>query len=264
MFRGFNVEINSLHAVNAREWYVAGLDLFKTQRNQIRQALGDLVLTNGSLSGAVLQQQWFPQVEADLFISHSHADAETAIILAGLLYKEFDIKSFTDTTVWGYGDELLQQLDNKHCLTGPQRYNYEARNKSTSHVHMMLAGAISKMIDNTECVFFLNSPASVSASEVMDATLSPWLYFEVLATQLLRKKLPKEHPRRQVITKSFSDDERLINEALEISYPVELGHLTPLVFSGGFLSRLRQKAGRYTFKLDALYTLCPQQNILHS
>jgi hypothetical protein len=264
MFRGFNVEIDSLHAVNTREWYAVGSELFKTQRNQIRQALEDLVLNNGSLDGAILQQQWFPQVEADLFISHSHADAETAIILAGLLYKEFDIKCFTDTTVWGYGDELLKQLDNEHCLTGPQRYSYEARNRSTSHVHMMLAGAISKMIDNTECVFFLNTPASVSASKVMDSTLSPWLYFEVLATQLLRKKLPQEHLRRQVITKSFSNDERLINEALEISHPIELGHLTPFVFSDGFLSRLRQKAGRYTFKLDALYTLCPQRKITRS
>lgn len=261
MFRGFNVKIDPLKASNFRNWYAAGLALFNRQQNQLTQALDNLVLSNGSLDGAILQQQWFPQVEADVFISHSHDDKDTAIILAGLLDTEFDIKCFTDTTVWGYGDQLLKQLDNEHCLTGPLRYSYEARNRSTSHVHLMLAGALSKMVDNTECVFFLNSPSSVSASQVMDTTLSPWLYFEVLATQLLRKKLPQEHPRRQVITKAFSDDERLINESLEISHPIELGHLTPLSFNRTFLDKWRQKAEDYAFKLDALYALCPQRNI---
>ncbi|HEX8327437.1 MAG TPA: hypothetical protein VF629_07840 [Hymenobacter sp.] len=247
-----------------QEWHDAGSQLFNKQRNQLRQNLDDLVLGNGSLDGAGLQQQWFPQVEADVFISHSHADKETAIILAGLLHEEFDVKCFTDTTVWGYGDELLRRLDEKHCVTGPQKFSYEARNRSTSHVHLMLAGALSKMIDNTECVFFLNSPASVSAQQVMDTTLSPWLYFELLATQLLRKKTPQEHPRRQILTKSFSDDERIITESFEMSHPIELGHLTSLLFNNTFLNSWRDLAKPYAFKLDALYTLSPQRNIIFS
>jgi len=83
MFRGFNVKIDSLKAANFRNWYAAGLALFNRQQNQLTQALDNLVLSNGSLDGAILQQQWFPQVEADVFISHSHNDKETAIILAG-------------------------------------------------------------------------------------------------------------------------------------------------------------------------------------
>lgn len=245
---------------NNQELYDIGANLFAAQKRQVRHSLRELVLTNGSLDGAALQAQWFPLVEADVFISHSHTDAETVVILAGLLRKFFGISCFTDTTVWGYGATLLRKLDGEHCTNGPDSYSYEARNLSTSHVYLMLAGALSKMIDRTECVFFLNSPASVEPGLVMNATLSPWLYFEVLSTQLVRKRQPSDHlARQQTIQKSFSDTgEKLITEALTMTHQIELGHLTPLHLSAAFFRRWLAQAAGYQFRLDALYRLCPQ------
>lgn len=245
--------------------YQVGNELFASHKRQIRSALRDLVLKDGSLDGATMQTQWFPQVEADVFISHSHGDEESVIILAGLLYRMFAIKCFTDTTVWGYGAELLEELDKSYCSTGkPGSYSYSLRNVSTSHVYLMLAGALSKMIDNTECIFFLNSPSSIIPSQVMDATLSPWLYFEVLTSQLVRKKLPKEHARRlRAIEKSFSDTEpELINESFSMTHTVELGHLTPLELDKKFYKIWQDKSQGNVFKLDALYKIRPEKHFV--
>jgi len=41
-------------------------------------------------------------------------------------------------------------------------YDYELRNYTTSHVHMMLSTALTEMIDNTECIMFYNTSLSVS------------------------------------------------------------------------------------------------------
>ncbi|HTF28713.1 MAG TPA: hypothetical protein VK625_07705, partial [Flavitalea sp.] len=98
------------------------------------------------------------------FISHSHSDKEKAIALSGYLFHEFDLRSFVDSCVWGYANDLLKLINDKYCksLDG-KLYDYNKTVFSSSHVHMMLSSAISSMMDRTECLFFYNSPKSISA-----------------------------------------------------------------------------------------------------
>lgn len=52
---------------------------------------------------------------------------------------------------------------------------------------MMLAGALQKMIDSTECLFFLNTPNSITSGEATSITDSPWIYMEIMLAHYIRR-----------------------------------------------------------------------------
>lgn len=56
-----------------------------------------------------------------------------------------------------YYNKLMMNIAKERWKT----YDYNLRNYTTSHVHMMLATALTEMIDNTECIMFYNTPNSV-------------------------------------------------------------------------------------------------------
>src|SRR5438309_1285086 len=76
----------------------------------VKQAL-EAFLVAGKVDGSEMQDHWFPKIEADVFISHSHTDELAAIELAGWLKDQFGLNSFIDSCVWGHADELLKQVD---------------------------------------------------------------------------------------------------------------------------------------------------------
>ena len=106
-------------------------------------------------------------------------------------------------------------------------YSYEKRNYSTSHVHMMLSVALTKMIDNTECLFFLNTPKSITPDTIINQTESPWIYSEITTSQLIRKKRLKEY-RHVALTESqstFSEGDKKIPR---FRYGLPVDHLTDI------------------------------------
>lgn len=221
MYRGFNLKLNWYE----EDYYKKGASLYTTHKNYIRDTLKTFAYTDGSLDGSAMQSNWFPQINADVFISHSHKDEKKAIALSGWLFSTFNIKCFIDSCIWGYSDDLLKLIDNKYCLKEDGNYNYSKRNYSTSHIHMMLSTALTMMIDKTECLFFLNSPNSLTTSEVVNKTESPWIYSEIAITQLIRQNIPPRRFRNE--TKYFSKGGEL-NERMKISYEVSLSHLASL------------------------------------
>lgn len=58
---------------------------------------------------------------------------------------------------------------------------------------MMLSTALNNMIDSTECLFFLNTPNSISLSnEITNEqkfTYSPWLYSELTTASIVEKRI---------------------------------------------------------------------------
>ena len=174
MWRAFNLELSA----DYKGWKALG-QAWKAQQDEIIQKeLREFVNEDGSLDGNKIQNAWFPQVEADVFISHSHADEELAISLAGLLAHGFKLKPFIDSTVWGYVLNLLERIDKKYCVIpkdanqpqdAPPVFDYNKRNGSTSHVHAMLSTALGTMMDRTECVLFLNTKNSIISRLVKKA-----------------------------------------------------------------------------------------------
>lgn len=220
MYKGFQITLAETNFTNPAYLHELGNNHLLENKGQIEEQIDSFILADGFLDGSLMQENWFPQINADVFISHSHHDEELAIIFAGWLYETFGLTAFIDSCVWGYANDLLREIDNSYCRRQhSSHYDYNKRNYSTSHVHMMLSVALSQMIDNTECLFFINTPHSITTESVIQQTESPWIYMEISMSQLIRRKCKKEH-RIHKITESFSDGGKL-----QVKYYLPTEHL---------------------------------------
>ena len=208
-----------------------GEDILSMHRKVIEPALAKFITEEDELDASKMMDEWFPEVDAHVFISHSHADEHIAKGLAGFLYSHFKIFSFVDSLVWGYGDNLINIIDKKYCYNrGRETFNYTLRNRSTAHVHMMVSVALSKMLARSECVFFLKTPNSMRLDNVVTRnpnaiTISPWIFAEIAIIGLL----PKQKPTRlkKVIAKSFLTEDALP----DVLYPIDLTDFKVIDFS---------------------------------
>ena len=91
---------------------------------------------------------------------------------------------------------------------------------------MMLSTALMNTIDNTECVIFINTPNSIENiyDTVNNSTYSPWIYSELEATRLLRRR-PISDYRIEYETKSIQES---FSNELKIKYRCNLNHLCDL------------------------------------
>lgn len=189
----------------------------------VRNKLDEYLLSDGSLDGSKMQEGWFPQIEVDVFISHSHRDEDLAFGLAGWLYKNLGLTSFVDSAVWGYFQDLENSLLNAYMEGTPRWKRDDLKKFASAHVQMMLSVALTQMIDNTECLFFLNTPSSISIDAPIDGTTpSPWIYSEIAMSRLIRKKLPKRYKR------SLSESRQEYFAAQSVRYTLPIDHLTEL------------------------------------
>lgn len=229
MYRGFNLLLrnNFFKQDYFEEFQEIGVKSFSNQKAKIIEKISSFANGDGSLDGTKMQENWFPQIEADIFISHSHKDEKLAIALAGWLKKTFGLTTFIDSCVWGYANDLLKTIDNKYCLKDMHSYSYEKRNYSTSHVHMMLSVALTQMIDNTECLFFLNTPKSITPDTIINQTESPWIYSEITTSQLIRKKRLEEY-RHVALTESLSTFSEGGKRIPHFRYDLSVNHLTDI------------------------------------
>lgn len=147
-----------------------------------------LMQDGNSINAELIAKHLFPKVNCDVFISHSYDDQDMAIQLAYELKKK-GVQAFVDSTVWGSAYELLRVIDDKYSkLPGNENYNYERRNRSTAHVHMILATALQKMIMQASTLLFLNTDRSVSTKHSVQGknmTHSPWIHMELVFSQMI-------------------------------------------------------------------------------
>jgi hypothetical protein len=261
MYRGFRVNksksdrqlYNALHREH-------GLALYNGYNTTVARRLMQYIRSDNYLDGTGIQKSWFPDFECNVFISHSHADKDLAITLAGWLYEKFNIVSFIDSAVWGNANDLLKEIDNLYCKNLDETtYVYKERNKSTSHVHMMLASAITSMIDSCECLFFLNTPNSLKLADGGTLTDSPWIYYEIGQSQIIRPNFP-ERPLYEG-QRTFSDG-GLIEKSLGVTYQIDLSHLSEIdVFELEEWSDQWEAYSGILHPLDLLYQRVPPKKI---
>ncbi|WP_452602045.1 hypothetical protein [Pontimicrobium sp. MEBiC06410] len=250
MYRGFNLEIpNDLDFDTDKIKKYKAKMLAKTRNHFI-----DYIMTREIIDGNKVIEQWFPIVECDIFLSHSHKDQSKAIMLAIMLEENLGLKTFVDSTVWGYSDSLLKVIDDYYCKhENGESYCYEKRNFSTAHIHLMLNSALNKMIDSCEAIFFMNTPNSITPDDTINnKTMSPWIFSEIMTTQIIRKKTPQ---RLRKETRIFSANENLnesVKTQLNIEYQIELSHLTKLSLND-IKTWIKNAKLSYETPLDVLY-----------
>ena len=173
------------------------------------------------------------------------------ISLAGWLKENFGLVSFIDSTVWGYADKLLKEIDMEYCALQSGRFNYKMRNYSTAHVHMMLSSALACMMDKCECLFFVNTPQSFFPEKEMQEgkTLSPWIFFEISTSKIIRRK-PADLVSRKLSLET-------IDESLVVEYQLDLNHLSEIDITTlqHWLSTRDMPSCQSLHPLDLLYIL---------
>lgn len=240
MYRGYQVKLSTLSdlflstTVNWKDEKA----IFKEEIESIQSRVNidfpermEIEDDGGNIDAEKIVRAWFPVQEYDVFLSHSHADVETAIQLAVWLKKYLGLKVFVDSTVWGCADELLAKLDKKYCYkqnTGT--YDYDKRNETTAHVHLMLAMALQEMISKSECFLFLDSGNSLDLSRWQSqGTKSPWIFEELKTTSIIEKIRPSRMVLREEL--EHRDNTHIfLQKGLDVHYPVgsELNKLTRL------------------------------------
>lgn len=261
MYKRFNLLMNNndkQYSNSILPYYDDGLEYLSDLKEVVSHnlALDDLILdSNDNISGDQIRDKWFPQLDFNIFLSHSHQDEKIAIALAGWLKHNFGLDAFIDSSVWGYCDELLQRLDNAYCRSGDYTYNYEKRNKTTSHVHIMLSSALTKMLDQTECVIFLNTDHSIPDYRVVSGTkvnntYSPWIYHELLMSTTLEVKQPNRLTHGETRGTQYYNYERAITYNTE-PYLKKMQELK----SDDLIKWEEQNHGFHEYSLDTLYEL---------
>lgn len=257
MHRGF--QVLSLPVEWERRYASAGEIVRSGNRSRISEALEKYTNANGSLDAASLSKRWFPLVQSDVFISHSHDNENEALGMAGWLKAELGLNAFVDSTVWKSADGLLREIDDTHCVQKDGYYNYKKRNRSTSHVHMMLAMAIAEMIDNSECLFFLHTPDSISPQKTIDGghqTSSPWIYAEIAISRIVRERpLPKT--RRERLQKSM-EQHVIAMDSVDMVHPLNVRHLAEIKEAQLLAWQIKCNADKAEHPLDLLYEMVPR------
>lgn len=270
MFSGFNLKLNeSFFTGKPKDFYfyrTNGENHLKYESDRIKKNL-ELFIKNDSINGSKLQNEWFPKIKADVFISHSHQDCDLANALAGWINEEFGLKVFIDSNIWGHSNKLLKNINSKYSNMrvnplGGYLYDYSSCCAASQHVNMMLSVALQQMIDNTECIILLNTNNSVNVfdnnNDKINTTYSPWIYSEIICSEIIRKK-PLWYYRNYHSLKNMHEDAtpRNLFYSLLISYDVNLEHLIEIEQEklDQWLETYINKKDKYKFyPLDALYT----------
>lgn len=261
MFAAFN--FNDYTPLRIDHRYRTFIDIGKNIGAEHKKEIADdfkkhIVKNREILNGEKIIDEWFKSIDAKVFISHSHQDEDLALALAGYLKSQKSIISFVDSTVWGYAPDLIRKLDDEYSLTkeykltkkGP-KYDYNKRNISTSHVHMMLSTSLMRMIDRCECIIFINTPNSIESSKNVietEKTYSPWIFAELAMINTVRISEPR---RSKPLFKSVRDIalESASASDLAVAYPANISKLIPLSFA-----EINYHIGFGESALDRLYS----------
>lgn len=225
MFSKF--KLSDINYYDFSEYESIGQEYYNQMKINIQKPLKEFIAVDGVIDGTKLQQDWFPiKQNFNVFLSHSHSDEKLAISLAGFLKNELKLNTFIDSCLWSYSNDLLRKIDKQYCRhSNGTSFDYGKRNYSSSHVHMMLSIALSRMIDNCESVFFLNSENSISLDEEINnkRTSSPWIYNELSLADIIEIRPINEY-RDRFLQFSHSKYDA-VNESSTLHIKYEVGKI---------------------------------------
>ncbi len=154
------------------------LPIFELDR--IAQKIRNILKKHGSrkdiiLNHRELQEAFFspfkPQLKnAQVFLSHSHADKNKALKVKGYLEEDLDAECvFIDSLFWDYKDDVLNKLA-----------EYDNISRIEDAFTLILRESLEYMIKKCPYFVFLQSKNSVSLNQdLLGITYSAWIYEEL-------------------------------------------------------------------------------------
>ncbi|MFP6266577.1 toll/interleukin-1 receptor domain-containing protein [Helicobacter pylori] len=129
----------------------------------------DIILNHNKIKEAFFSP-FKPQLKnAQVFLSHSHADKNKALNVKNYLESETNHKVFVDSLFWDYKDDVLNKL---------AEYDYISRIKDA--FTLILRESLEYMIKKCPYFVFLQSKNSVSLNQdLLGITYSAWIYEEL-------------------------------------------------------------------------------------
>ncbi len=157
--------------------------------DHIAQKIRNILKKHGSrkdiiLNHRELQEAFFspfkPQLKnAQVFLSHSHADRNKALEVKNYLENQTKRKVFVDSLFWDYKDDVLNKLA-----------RYDDISRIEDAFTLILREPLEDMIKKCPYFVFLQSKNSVSNQGLSQITYSVWIYEELRIAHSISESRP--------------------------------------------------------------------------
>ncbi|WQY30947.1 toll/interleukin-1 receptor domain-containing protein [Helicobacter pylori] len=142
----------------------------------------DIILNHSEIKEAFFSP-FKPQLKnAQVFLSHSHADKNKALEVKNYLESETNhrVRVFIDSLFWDYKDDVLNELE-----------KYDNTSKIKDAFTLILRESLQDMIEKCPYFVFLQSSNSVSFNQnLLKITYSAWIYEELKIAHSISESRP--------------------------------------------------------------------------
>ncbi len=140
----------------------------------------DIILNHNKIKEAFFSP-FKPQLKnAQVFLSHSHADKNKALKVKNYLEEDLDAECvFIDSLFWDYKDNIVKEMS-----------KYDNTSKIEDAFTLILRESLQDMIEKCPYFVFLQSNNSVSNQGLSCITYSAWIYEELKIAHSIRESRP--------------------------------------------------------------------------
>ncbi|GAA9298183.1 toll/interleukin-1 receptor domain-containing protein [Helicobacter pylori] len=137
----------------------------------------DTILNHSEIKEAFFSP-FEPQLkDAQVFLSHSHADKNKALKVKNYLESETNHRVFIDSLFWDYKNNVLKEIKKHHIDVS----------KIEDTFTLILRESLQDMIEKCPYFVFLQSNNSVSNQGLSRITYSAWIYEELKIAHSIRE-----------------------------------------------------------------------------
>ncbi|GAA6805324.1 toll/interleukin-1 receptor domain-containing protein [Helicobacter pylori] len=137
----------------------------------------DIILNHSEIKEAFFSP-FKPQLKnAQVFLSHSHADKNKALKVKNYLESETNHRVFIDSLFWDYKNNVLKEIKKHHIDVS----------KIEDAFTLILRESLQDMIEKCPYFVFLQSNNSVSNQGLSRTTYSAWIYEELKIAHSIRE-----------------------------------------------------------------------------
>lgn len=175
----------------------------------------DIILNHNKIKEAFFSP-FKPQLKnAQVFLSHSHADRNKALEVKNYLENQIKRKMFIDSLFWDYKDDVLNKLA-----------KYDDISRIEDAFTLILRKSLEYMIKKCPYFVFLQSKNSVSNQGLSQITYSAWIYEELRIANTFIADTALQESRIKAMRISYD-----VTNLLRRFKPISLNGLCNEIFS---------------------------------